>query len=205
MKKILVAYATREGHTRSIATYFAQALRARGVEVDTGDVASPPTSIAVGSYAFVVLAASLHMAKFEPEMVTFATAYRAALEAVPNLFLAVCNTAGVLENPHATDEARKKARSDIDETVRAFESASGFHPARTEPVAGAILYREYNVLVRFVMKRISKKEGGPTDTSRDWVLTNWDSLDHLAEAITVAIGVRPAGTSAPPPVQPGIR
>jgi menaquinone-dependent protoporphyrinogen oxidase len=31
------------------------------------------------------------------------------------------------------------------------------------------------------MKRIARAEGGPTDTSRDHELTNWEDVDEFAE------------------------
>jgi hypothetical protein len=46
---------------------------------------------------------------------------------------------------------------------------------------GALNYREYNPLVRWVMKRISQKEGGPTDASRDYELTRWEEVSRFAQ------------------------
>ena len=51
-----------------------------------------------------------------------------------------------------------------------------------ELVAGALLYTRYNFLVRFVMRQITKAEGGDTDTSRDYEYTDWDAVDRFAEA-----------------------
>jgi menaquinone-dependent protoporphyrinogen oxidase len=59
-------------------------------------------------------------------------------------------------------------------------------------VAGRLAYREYNVLVRFLIKRIAKKEGGPTDTSRDHELTDWDAVDRLGREMADAIHAKVA-------------
>ena len=57
-------------------------------------------------------------------------------------------------------------------------------------VTGRLAYREYNFLVRFLIKRIAKKEGGPTDTSRDHELTDWDEVDRLGREMASAIHAR---------------
>jgi menaquinone-dependent protoporphyrinogen oxidase len=33
------------------------------------------------------------------------------------------------------------------------------------------------------MKRIARKQGGPTDTSRDYEFTNWDDVARLAAQV----------------------
>ena len=43
-----------------------------------------------------------------------------------------------------------------------------------------------------MIKRIAKKEGGPTDTSRDHELTNWDEVDRLGREMATAIHARAA-------------
>jgi menaquinone-dependent protoporphyrinogen oxidase len=47
------------------------------------------------------------------------------------------------------------------------------------PVAGALAYSRYNFIIRFVMKQIARKAGAPTDTSRDYELTDWPTLDRF--------------------------
>jgi menaquinone-dependent protoporphyrinogen oxidase len=67
---------------------------------------------------------------------------------------------------------------------------TGWRPQRVKPIAGALLYSKYNPLVRFVMKRIARKAGTRTDTSRDYEYTDWVSLDRfideLAEELTAS-------------------
>jgi len=42
------------------------------------------------------------------------------------------------------------------------------------------------------MKWIAKKEGAPTDTSRDYELTNWEEVDKLARDMKRRIHAREA-------------
>lgn len=37
------------------------------------------------------------------------------------------------------------------------------------------------------MKRIARKEGGDTDTSRDWEYTDWDSVEAFAAAFASSL------------------
>jgi menaquinone-dependent protoporphyrinogen oxidase len=61
------------------------------------------------------------------------------------------------------------------------------HPPRVKPVAGALLSTKYNFLIRFVMRRIAKKAGAETDTSRDYEYTDWVALDHFVEEVAEEI------------------
>ncbi len=60
-----------------------------------------------------------------------------------------------------------------------------------KPVAGALLYTKYNFLVRFVMRRIAKKGGPETDTSRDYEYTNWAALDKFVDEFCAEIFATP--------------
>jgi menaquinone-dependent protoporphyrinogen oxidase len=66
------------------------------------------------------------------------------------------------------------------DVVNKFIAETGWRPRRIELVAGALPYTKYNFLVRYVMKRISAKEGGDTDTSRDYEYTDWNAVDRFA-------------------------
>lgn len=46
----------------------------------------------------------------------------------------------------------------------------------TAQIAGALKYTEYDYFKRLIMKMISKKEGGATDTSQDYEYTKWDEV-----------------------------
>ena len=60
--------------------------------------------------------------------------------------------------------------------IDVFVGETGWRPARVLPVAGALAYSQYNFIIRFVMKRIARKAGAPTDTSRDHEFTDWSTL-----------------------------
>jgi menaquinone-dependent protoporphyrinogen oxidase len=187
---VLIAYATREGQTQKIAEHVAATLHAEGLAVDVVDVKMPP-GLDLGAYAGVILAASIHLGKHEREMVDFARSNAAVLNAMPTSLLSVSMSEAGAEDASRKPEQRQQAAANVKGAVDRFLADTGLHPNRVMPVAGALKYLEYGWLVRFVMKRISKAEGGPIDTSRDYEMTDWVALDRFGHEVAASLGVSP--------------
>jgi menaquinone-dependent protoporphyrinogen oxidase len=76
-----------------------------------------------------------------------------------------------------------------------FYVQTNWHPTVAKPVAGALLFTHYNFLVRMIMKRIARKAGAATDTSRDYVYTDWLGLDRFASELATEIRGAPVVTA----------
>ena len=187
MKPVLVLYATREGHTRKIADHVAATILGRGDEVDVVDVVHPPAAFDLTRYAGAVLAASLHMGRHEREMVAFVRAHRAELERMPTAFLSVSLAEAGVEDATAPFDKRAKAAEDVKRTVDLFCAQTGFHPMRVWPVAGALRYTQYGVILKMVMRMIARRAGENTDTSRDHEYTDWKGLDRFVTTMAAEI------------------
>jgi menaquinone-dependent protoporphyrinogen oxidase len=174
-----VLYATREGQTRRVAARIADDLRLRGVEVDLLDV-GVAGSIDWSRYQAACLAASVHIGHHEPEMIALVKEHRAELERLGASFISVTLSEAGVEDPRRTDAVRKQAMADVRQMLNTFVAETGWRPARMFPVAGALTYSKYNIFVRFIMKRIARKQGAPTDTSRDYEFTDWQAVDGFA-------------------------
>ena len=61
----------------------------------------------------------------------------------------------------------------------AFLEATKWTPDQKVSVAGALLYTRYGPLTRMAMKYASAFAGRGTDTSRDYVYTDWFVIDEL--------------------------
>jgi menaquinone-dependent protoporphyrinogen oxidase len=181
MKRIGVLYATREGHSRKIAERVGQILERRGMQADVVNVRKESAAIDLSRYHGVLLAASLHGGKYESEMVAFVKTNHKKLNALPSAFLPVSLSEAGAELPSASTEARSIAAAGVQKTIYLFCAYTGWHPEHVKPIAGALMYSKYNVLLRWVMKRIAKKSGGDTDTSRDYDYTNWAALEEFVE------------------------
>jgi menaquinone-dependent protoporphyrinogen oxidase len=182
MKPILVLYATREGQTHKIAEYLGDAFRDNGFNVQVMDALEAPQVLSLENYSGAVVAASVHVGKHEPEMIEFVRSHRAGLERMPSAFLSVsASQAGVeMRNTSAAD--REKSAENVASMIEAFEAETGWTPPQVMPVAGALMYRKYNLIVRFIMRRIARREGGSTDTSRNVEYTDWKALDRFAQS-----------------------
>jgi menaquinone-dependent protoporphyrinogen oxidase len=183
MKPIGIFYATREGQTQRIAERVAADLKARGLDAEVRNLRDKAVDPGLNRYAAAVLAASVHAGRHEPEMATFVKEHRAELESMPAAFLSVTLSEAGAERADATQEEHARFTADVQKMLDDFFQETGWHPARVKPVAGALLYTKYNFLLRFVMKRIAKKSGAETDTSRDYEYTDWVALDHFVDEL----------------------
>ncbi len=181
MKPILVIYATREGHTRHIAEHVGALLGAHQRTFELVDAAHLPQGFSLVKYCATIVSASLHAGKHEAEMVQFVRRHLKELQQIPAVFISVSLSERTVEDPQAPAEKRAQAEADVKRTMDSFLAETGWHPSNVAAVAGALLYSKYNFVVRFIMKRIAKKAGGPVDTSRDYEFTDWTKLDSLIE------------------------
>jgi menaquinone-dependent protoporphyrinogen oxidase len=184
MNKIGVLYATREGHTARIADRVAAGLIARGLLAEIRNVRDPDSIPPLDRYCAVILAASVHAGKHEPEMVKFVKERLEELQSMPAAFLSVTLSEAGAERPDATPEEHARFSADVQSVLDTFFNETGWHPQHVKPVAGALLYTKYNFLIRFIMKRIARKSGGDTDTSRDYEYTDWLALDRFVEELS---------------------
>jgi menaquinone-dependent protoporphyrinogen oxidase len=188
MKTLAVLYATREGHTRRIAEHVAATLRTREFIVDVLDVSRElPMGFDLTRYAGAVIAASVHVGKHERAMVEFVKARRTELERIPTAFLSVSLSEAGAEDANASTERRKRAAADVNGLIDVFLRETQWNPTHVHPVAGALLYRQYGVIVRLVMRFIAKQAGATTDTSRDHEYTDWQALDRFADELAADV------------------
>jgi len=181
--RVAVFFATREGQTRKIAEHIDAKLRAHGIGVDLIDVRARQTALDWTQYENAWVAASVHAGLHEREMIRFVRDNRNHLEQLGAVFLSVSLSQAGAEDVRGTAARHEAAVTDVRRMIDVFVRKTGWHPARVLPVAGALAYSRYNPLIRFVMKRIARSQGAPTDTSRDYEFTNWESLDRFVDSL----------------------
>jgi len=161
-------------------------LRVGRIEEHVIDVATLRSPFDLSPYAIAFVAASVHRGHHEPEMVAFVRGHRDALRRVRGVFVSVSLSEAGAEDRRASAAARRQSAADAQHMIDTFVSETGWSPERSLPVAGALAYSRYNVFIRFVMKRIARKHGAPTDTSRDYEFTDWPALDRFVDAMVQA-------------------
>jgi menaquinone-dependent protoporphyrinogen oxidase len=172
--EVPVFYATTEGQTRRIAERIAARLRDRGFDSDALELAAsaPMAEPTWRTVRGVVLGASLHIGKHQKPAAAFAAKYREHLNARPSAFFSVSMSAA------SANAAERDAAMAL---ARAFVKQAGWQPDAVVSVAGRLAYPQYRWFTRLLMRWIAKREGGPTDTTRDHELTDWQQVDRLAD------------------------
>jgi menaquinone-dependent protoporphyrinogen oxidase len=174
-----VFFATSEGQTRRIAERMAGVLREDGVDSAAIDVAGlEHATVNWAAVRAAIVGAPLHAGKHQRAATTFVAARVTQLNAIPSAFFSVSLSAAS-QHPEEVQKAQQLAD--------AFPAARGWRPHVVASFGGRLAYSQYNLIVRFVMKRIAGKEGAPTDTSRDYEFTDWSRVDALAHNVAATV------------------
>jgi menaquinone-dependent protoporphyrinogen oxidase len=180
MSRILVLYGSTYGQTQRIAKRIGRLLSAAGHTVDVLWGRRLPPSFRLDDYGGVVIAASVLMGRHQPYITEFVRGNADRLNAMPSAFVSVCGAAG--EDP-------PRAQSYVD---RFLSKTGWWRPTVTRSFTGAVVYTKYGRLLRWWMKLISRRQGLPTDTSRDWDLTEWNEVERFARELAVRLAPAPA-------------
>ncbi len=176
--KILIVYGTTEGHTAAIAQRMASAMQAGGHEVDVRDSSEVRKSTIDEPYDGVLVGGSVHRGDHQTSVRDFVRGNLVLLERVPSAFFSVSL---------AAVDSDGDAQAEMQATMDKFARESGWQPSRVEPIAGALVYSQYNFFMRHVMKMISKQHGQPTDTSQDYDFTDWDAVEAFARDFAAGV------------------
>jgi menaquinone-dependent protoporphyrinogen oxidase len=176
--RILVIYGTSYGQTLKIAIRIAGTLERRGCRVELCDAARQRPALPLEQYNGVVVGSSIIARGPQKPITQFVLDNLAALNRMPSAYFQVSASAGSV-----SEQGRRAAQRILEE----FLGGHGWTPVLSASMAGAVNYTSYPFLLRWYMKRAAKKNGGPTDTSRDHELTDWAQVDRFALAIANTI------------------
>jgi menaquinone-dependent protoporphyrinogen oxidase len=164
--KILIAYATTDGQTRKIARFAADRLAGQGHAVELLNV-EDAEGLELSRFDGAILAGSLHVGGYQKALVSFVSDARDALAGMPTLFLAVSLSAA------GSDPEDWQGLRDC---LVAFEDETGWTPGRTEHVAGAFRFTEYDFFRAWAMRRIADQKGQKVEPGKDREYTDWPAL-----------------------------
>jgi menaquinone-dependent protoporphyrinogen oxidase len=178
MARILIAYATKEGHTATIAERLQATLVARGHDVQVERMSKQPFRVPPETDA-VVVGGSVHTGKHLAELAAFAKQNRDRLTTLPSALVTICLTA-VEDTPEAVAETEKY--------VQQFMTETGWRPAHTVAFAGRLAWTQYDFFTRLIMKLITRKQGmTDQDTSRDYDYTDYEAVQRFAEDFALEV------------------
>lgn len=171
MKRVAIVYSTKYGQTKKIADYIENKLQARGLStylINSAEGAAIPAEVDGAIYGGPV-----YGGKFPKPLVNWVKYNRDRLDQLPAAFFMVSLNAA---------DKRPEARATERKLMEQFIEQSNFAPALTGSFAGALKYREYIWPLRLVMRWISGRSGGSTDTSQNHEYTVWSEVDSFLGA-----------------------
>ncbi len=173
MSKILILYATTDGHTAKIGERLRLALETAGQTVTLVPVTdqSQPDPAAFDK---VVIGASIRYGRHSPLILDFINRHQQTLEARPNAFFSVNLV------------ARKpgKDRPETNPYLQHFLKRIAWRPGRLAVFAGKLDYPRYGFWDRKVIQLIMLITRGPTDPQTVAEFTDWGQVDAFARTLT---------------------
>ena len=175
---ILIIYGSSEGQTKKISGIIAEIISNKGHQVDIQSGDHLPDDFSTDTYDAVIIGGSIHMGNYPDYIKEFVMTHRDWLNTIPTAFFTVCM---------AVHSQLAKSRDEATRYHEGFLAETGWLPVLIETFSGAVKYTEYNFITRFIMKWISKRQGGSTDTSRDHEYTDWVSVERFAKSFVARI------------------
>src|SRR5579862_115941 len=174
--RIGLYFASHHGQTRAIAAHIGQRLANSGCDVTITDLEGDPRR-RPGLHEFdtILIGAPLYIQRYPSAVTRFIRSHLTDLRRHPSTgFFSVCLTAA-LGTPEAYTESLGPLRellSDIDWT-----------PDWIASFGGALSYRQYDPLTRWILRRIAARYHYSTDTTRDHDLTSWETVERFADHV----------------------
>lgn len=185
MKRITIVIATKYGQTAKIADRLKQTLEKAGHEVAIFKVVSrrDQGSVSIAGFDAVIIGAPVYAGRFSTHLIDWTKQHLKSLSALPTAFFSVSLNAA---------DTRPQARKEDVRLVNVFLEKTGLKTTKTASLIGALHYKEYGFLLRWLLKRISASANGPTDTSRDHELTDWNAVESFAKEFSQSITDAPS-------------
>ncbi len=130
--------------------------------------------------AGVVIGASIHVGRHQRAVEGFVHRHRERLNTRPSAFFSVSLTAS------STDPREVASAHDL---ARGFVTGAGWHPQAIACFPGRLAYSQYGFLKRLMVRAIARRNGMPTDATRDHELTRWDEVERFARDFATRVAV----------------
>jgi menaquinone-dependent protoporphyrinogen oxidase len=175
--RIAAIYGSNYGQAEQVVRRIAEILQTAGhdVRIFPGNRLRPDFTLA--EFDAVVVGASIILGRYQGYIRRFVRRHAEELNRLPSAFVSING-----HTPESSPEWRHAARGYVDR----FQEATGWQPAQVAMFAGALRYTRYGPLTRWIMKQISRRTGGPTDTSRDYEATDWAAVHRFGHRLAAA-------------------
>lgn len=171
-ERILLAYATTDGHTRRICERLKQVMESLGRQV-TVTLLAEAGALDLRSFDRVVIGASIRYGHHQPLVAEFIVKHQSLLESRPSAFFSVNIVA-------------RKPNKNTPETnpyCRKFLKSIAWKPALTAVFAGKLDYPKYGFIDRQMIRFIMLITKGPTDPKAVVEFTDWAKVEAFGRAV----------------------
>jgi menaquinone-dependent protoporphyrinogen oxidase len=172
MARILIAYSTVDGHTRSICERIAGTVRQRGHEIEFAAI-DEGAVIDLSAFDKIVIGASIRYGKHRPQVTELINANQAILESKPSAFFSV----------NVVARKPEKNTPETNPYLRKFLDSIAWQPENLAVFAGRIDYPSYGFLDRLAIRFIMWMTKGPTDPNAVVEFTDWNKVDEFANRV----------------------
>ena len=169
MTRILLAHSTTDGHTIKISDVIINELTQAGHNVSQCSV-TEVSADQLDNADTIILGASIRYGKHQKSVYDFVTNNKSLLKTKKTAFFTV-NVVARKENKN-TPETNPYINKFLDEVE--------WQPDIKGVFAGKLNYPIYGPLDRFMIRLIMYITKGPTDTSKVYEFTNWESVKQFA-------------------------
>ncbi len=130
----------------------------------------------------VIVGAPVYVGKFPLLLTDWAKSHREIICNMPSAFFSVSLNAA---------DKRPEARKEDSRLISEFVLLTGIKPFQTASMIGAVHYRKYGLVKRWLLKHVFRIAGCPTDTARNHELTDWSAVKDFAMNFANAVSRTP--------------
>ena len=172
VERILMAYATTDGHTLHICERLKFLMTALGQRVTLVPI-EQAEALNLNNFERIVIGASIRYGHHQPQVAQFIARHQAALETCSSAFFSV-NIVARKPNKN-TPETNPYARK--------FLQGIAWKPQLCAVFAGKLDYPRYGFFDRLMIRLIMWMTKGPTDPKAVVEFTDWAKVDAFAHAV----------------------
>lgn len=163
--KVLVAYATTEGHTGKISKFIGDKVSDGGHQVDYLNVKELSKGLSVTDFDKVILAGSVHAGKHQEELELFVFANQNELKDMLTLFVSV-SLAVIFPD----------SKKDAEKYVEVFKENTNWNPTKYLLVAGAMKHGAYGWFEETTLLAGDLAGHAAKELKEDQEFTDWNAL-----------------------------
>lgn len=166
--KALILFSSRDGQTRAIASYIANALEEKQAS-DVVDLLQVDT-LDWSQYDRVLIGASIRYGHYHPVVAKFVKQHLRQLQQRSSGFFSV----------NLTARKPEKRTPQTNAYTRKFLLQSPWQPDCCAVFAGALRYPRYRWFDRIMIQLIMRMTGGETDATKEVEYTDWQQVQRFA-------------------------